>query len=156
MEYINHDRLLELLDYDPDSGVFTWKMSRAGSAKIGSIAGSINSAGYQLIGVDGTRYLAHRLAWFYCFQEWPAHIIDHINGIKTDNRLDNLQDVTQNKNIQKANRKLAASGFRNVKKVGNRYRAQIEVKGKTVHLGTFDTGEQASEYAKAYKKENNL
>ena len=156
MEYIKHDRLLELLGYNPDTGLFTWKVARKRLAKLGTEAGSTNGSGYRQISADGKIYLAHRLAWFYCFQEWPENNIDHINGIRTDNRLDNLQDVTQNKNIHKANRTISSSGFRNVRKIYNKYQAHIKVKGKTVHLGMFDTGEQASERVEAYKKEHNL
>lgn len=156
MEHIKYDRLLELLHYCPDTGIFTWKVARKRLAKLGTEAGTTNGSGYRQISVDGKVYLAHRLAWFYCFQEWPENIIDHINGIKTDNRLDNLQDVTQNKNIQKANKPLPSSGFRNVRKIYNRYQAQIKVNGKTIHLGMFDTGQEASEKVKAYKEENNL
>ena len=156
MEHIKHDRLLELLEYNPDTGIFIWKVNRKRLAKAGSIAGSINGKGYIQISVDGKLYLAHRLAWFYCFQEWPENIIDHINGIKSDNRLDNLQDVTQNKNIQKGSQKLSSSGFRNVRKVCNKYQAHIKVNGKTIHLGMFDSGQEASDYVKKYKEDNNL
>lgn len=156
MDHIKHDRLLELLEYDPDTGIFTWRVDRKRLAKAGSIAGSINGSGYRQISVDGKLYLAHRLAWFYCFQEWPENNIDHINGIRSDNRLYNLQDVPQNKNIQKANKKLSSSGFRNVRKISNKYQAHIKVNGKTIHLGMFDSGEEASVYVKKYKEENNL
>jgi hypothetical protein len=156
MEHIKHERLLELLSYNPDTGIFTWKVDRKRLAKANSIAGSVNGSGYRQISVDGKLYLAHRLAWFYCFQEWPEHIIDHINGIKDDNRLDNLQDISQNKNVRKANKKLSTSGYRNVRKVYNRYQAAIKIAGKTIHIGMYDTGEEASIAVENYKKELNL
>jgi hypothetical protein len=156
MKHIKHNRLLELLDYNPDTGLFTWKATRKRLAKVGTEAGSTNGSGYRQISVDGKLYLAHRLAWFYCFQEWPKNNIDHINGIRADNRLDNLQDVTQNKNIQKASRTVSSSGFRNVRKIYNKYQAHIKVRGKTIHLGMFDTGEQAFEKVKLYKEEHKL
>jgi hypothetical protein len=133
VNHITHERLLELLEYDPDTGIFKWKVNRKRLAKVGTTAGSINGSGYIHISVDGKLYLAHRLAWFYCFQEWPEKNIDHINGIRTDNRLDNLQDVSQ-----------------------NRYQAYIKVNGKTIHLGMFDTGEEAVARVVQYKEENNL
>jgi hypothetical protein len=156
MDHIKHDRLCELLDYCPETGEFTWKIARKRLAKEGSIAGSTNGSGYRQISVDGKLYLAHRLAWFYCFQEWPEKIIDHINGIKTDNRLDNLQDVSQSKNITKANRKVSKSGYRNVTKIYNRYQATIKVNGKSIHIGMFDSAEIASIAVEKYKKDNNL
>lgn len=153
---LTHETLLSLLEYDPDTGVFIWKVDRKRLAKTGTIAGSINGSGYRQISVNGKLYLAHRLAWFYCFKEWPYNVIDHINGIRTDNRLDNLQDVTQNKNVRKASRKLSSSGLRNVQKVHNRYTASIKVNGKSIYLGVFDSGEDASACVDRYKKENNL
>jgi len=156
MEHIKHDRLCELLYYCPDTGVFTWKVDRKRLAKAGTIAGATNGKGYRQISVDGKIYLAHRLAWFYCFQEWPSNVIDHINGIKDDNRLDNLQDVSQNKNISKANKSIGASGYRNVRKIYNRYQAAIKVNGKTIHIGMFDSGQLAYDAVQKYKRDNNL
>ena len=156
MEHIKHDRLCELLDYSPETGEFTWKVARKRLAKAGTIAGSTNGSGYRQISVDGNLYLAHRLAWFYCFQEWPLKVIDHINGIKDDNRLDNLQDVSQNTNVRKANTKTGVSGYRNVRKVYNRYQAAIKVSGKTIHIGMYDSAEIAHEAVEKYKKDNNL
>lgn len=68
MEHIKHERLCELLHYCPETGIFTWKVTRKGLAKAGTVAGSTNGRGYRQISVDGKLYLAHRLAWFYCFQ----------------------------------------------------------------------------------------
>lgn len=156
MNNISHERLLEVLEYDPATGIFIWKVNGRGLARAGSIAGSINGSGYRQIRVDGKLYLAHRLAWFYCFQEWPENIIDHINSIKDDNTLDNLQDVTQSVNIRKANSKIGSSGFRNVRKICNRYQAYIKVAGKTIHIGMFPSGEDAAEAVVAYRNENNI
>ena len=58
-------RLKELLDYQPDTGKFTWKINRTGFAKAGSYAGANKTGGYRQIRVDGTMYAAHRLAWLY-------------------------------------------------------------------------------------------
>lgn len=156
MEHIKHDRLCELLDYCPDTGIFTWKVDRKRLAKAGTPAGSTNGNGYRQISVDGKLYLAHRLAWFYCFQEWPTKIIDHINGVKDDNRLDNLQDISQNKNVSKANREIGKSGYKNVRKIYNRYQAAIKVQGKTIHIGMYDSGESAHAAVEKYRKDNNL
>lgn len=156
MDHIKHDRLCELLDYCPETGKFTWKIDRKRLAKAGTEAGSTNGNGYRQISVDGKLYLAHRLAWFYCFQEWPTKIIDHVNGIKDDNRLDNLQDISQNTNIRKANTKVGASGYRNVRKICNRYQAAIKVSGKTVHIGMYESAEIAHDAVEKYKRDNNL
>ena len=81
------ERLREVLDYDPDTGVFTRKVRTASSVKVGDVAGSLNGKGYIRIRVDGRLYFAHRLAWLYVHGEWPVDQVDHINGIKNDNRI---------------------------------------------------------------------
>jgi hypothetical protein len=93
-------RLSELLDYDPDTGVFVWKVSMRGVAK-GAVAGCLEKNRYIRISVDKTLYHAHRLAWFYVNGEWPSDVVDHINGNKSDNRIDNLQAVSQKVNVRK-------------------------------------------------------
>lgn len=154
MNHITHHRLCELLEYNPDTGIFIWKVDRKHLAKSGSKAGSINGSGYTQISVDGRLYLAHRLAWFYCFQEWPI-LIDHINRDRSDNRLDNLREVTQSINIHNSSDRPSKSGFRNATKVGNRYQSVIKINGKSIHLGMFDTAAEASNAAKAYRERLN-
>lgn len=145
-------RLRELLTYNPDTGEFIWNIDRKRLAKAGSTAGCINGSGYRQISVDGKVYLAHRLAWFYCFEEWPTLIIDHINRNKLDNRLDNLREVTQSVNLHNTSQKPSKTGFRNARKVGNKFQSEIKVNGKSIHLGMFNTAEEASAAAEAYRK----
>ena len=79
---ITWDRLVEILDYCPDTGIFRWKINK-GAYKPGDVAGGKPKAnGYLYIGLNNVRYLAHKLAWFYCFKEWPIEDIDHINRVK--------------------------------------------------------------------------
>lgn len=86
-------RVRELLDYDPATGDFTWKVSRA-KARMGHKAGFVYGKGYIAISIDGRVYYAHRLAWLHATGEWPVGVIDHINHDKRDNRFANLRDTS--------------------------------------------------------------
>ena len=103
--------------------------------------------------LDRIFYLEHRLAWFYVYKKWPEFQIDHINEIKTDNRIQNLRDVCQSKNLlnQSKPQKNSSTNLRGVSfsKTRNKYRAQIMISGKQNHLGWFDSAECAY---KAYLK----
>jgi hypothetical protein len=95
---LDHSALRALLDYDPDTGVFTWRNPRTYWHKVGDVAGSVNGRGYRILGICGRYYAEHRLAWFYVHGAWPTHTIDHINRVRTDNRIANLRDVTMREN----------------------------------------------------------
>ena len=153
---ITWEELNKVLEYDPYTGEFMWMESRKKSALKGTRAGSVNGSGYEQIHLGTKLYLSHRLAWFYCFKEWPEHNIDHIDRVRSNNILDNLRDVTQSINIHNSISKPSKTGFRNARKVGNKYQSEIKVNGKSIHLGMFNTGEEASQAAKDYRKLNNL
>lgn len=136
----------ELLSYDPDTGIFTWKGSSRGHAK-GAIAGCCSCYGYILIHVHSRMYRAHRLAWFITHGSWPENQIDHINGVKHDNRLLNLRDVTPTKNSE--NLHLARPGSRSGllgahwDRNNKKFVARIVVKKKPMYLGRYATAEEA-------------
>ena len=88
--------LRSFLRYDPETGYFT-RLIAAPKAPEGSIAGTVLPTGYRLVRVDYARFLAHRLAWFYVYGEWPEEI-DHINRRKDDNRLVNLRCADRHTN----------------------------------------------------------
>lgn len=144
-------RVHELLDYDPESGVFTWRVS-AGTASAGSIAGSINGTGYRQIWVENKSYKAHRLAWLYVHGAWPSRELDHINQIRDDNRIANLREATRSENcLNKPLQSNNSSGFRGVSwyPPSGMWVARIKRNGKQKHLGYFPTAEAASA---AYQK----
>lgn len=96
---ITHARLLELLHYNPDTGVFTWRQNRGGKIKSGDAAGCING-GYMQIMVDYKHYASHRLAWFYVNGEWPIGDIDHEDLDGFNNKIKNLREATIQQNGQ--------------------------------------------------------
>ena len=87
-------RLKKLLSYNTDTGEFRWRVTRRGAARAGSVAGCVRHDGYVRIAIDGKRYLAHRLAWLYVHGELVPEL-DHANGVRSDNRLDNLRPATR-------------------------------------------------------------
>jgi len=94
---ISHTRLLEILDYDPKTGIFRWKIS-AGRAKAGSVAGTRLANGYWHVMIDYKYHSSHRLAWFYVTRAWPKDAIDHKNGNQGDNSFENLREATRAQN----------------------------------------------------------
>lgn len=142
--------LQSILEYNPDTGVFKWKalVSQTQNKRtIGSVAGCINKLGYCTIGIKGKLYKGQRLAWLYMTGEWPIHDIDHINGVRSDNRFSNLRDITRTHNAQ--NRRSVGSrttsGYLGVSWCWTRllWLAHISVYGKQKHLGYFGTPEDA-------------
>ena len=94
------ERLRELLHYDSDTGVFTWRVYRSPGAKKGDVAGCVNEGGYIATQVDRKHYLSHRLAWLYVYGAWPIDEIDHKDGNPANNHIANLRDVTRLTNSQ--------------------------------------------------------
>lgn len=143
---ISHSRLLELLDYNCDTGLFTWLRPTSNRIGAGSAAGA-SCRGYLQIQLDGKIYRAHRLAWFYVFESWPLQVIDHIDGNRQNNAILNLRDTSQFENTR--NLGLASnnsSGFHGVSFVtkSKLWAAHIMVNGKSTYLGAFKTPEVAS------------
>lgn len=142
---ISHDRLKQLLDYDPDTGAFRWKITK-GRAKSGQFAGATDAYGYRVIRVDGVLYKAHRLAWLHVHGEWPNGLLDHINRAPGDNRLCNLREATQSENMHNANRK-SVSGVPGVRwrPERNKWVAQIRVGYRSHMIGAFASKQEAIE-----------
>lgn len=140
----------ELLDYDPETGVFTWRDHRSSRVRAGDVAGHVGRNGYRRIKIGGVHYLAHRLAWLYMTGGWPPEEVDHRNGCKDDNRFDNLRcaSSSQNKWNKGANitNPLGLRGVTHVKRgLSKPYRAVIKVGEQSRHLGYFETAEEAHE-----------
>lgn len=133
------------LHYNPETGIFT-RIKENGTAHIGDIAGTLSQTGYIYISVKGKGHRAHRLVWLYLYGKFPDRLIDHINGIRHDNRLCNLRECskaenTVNSKIDKRNK----LGFKGVRKSGNNFSARATIDYKEYHLGNFKTKEEASD-----------
>lgn len=139
---ITQDRLKEILHYDPETGVFTNRVSRSGVYE-GEIAGSKNGKGYWFVCVDGVNIPAHQAAWFYMTGEWPPTLIDHEDQCKTNNvwgnlRLANNAENCRNVRVNKRN-KTGVRGvlYRERKGRNPEWWASIRVDRKLIHLGIF-------------------
>jgi hypothetical protein len=139
-------RLLEVLHYDPETGIFTRKISLAYNAAVGDPVGHISGDGYLHASIDGKKYKLHRLAWLYMMGEWPPEQLDHKNMWRTDNRWDNLREATNAENNRnrgaQSNNRSGLKGASWVAKAG-RWQARIVVNGQRKYLGLFDTAEEA-------------
>jgi len=141
------EHLKEMLHYNPETGVFTWRVSRRGTAKQGTEAGSVNGDGYRRITINGSKFLAHRLAWLYVHGVLPENELDHKNRDKDANWIANLREATRVENTRNKRRNSNnTSGFKGVSwhRAAKKFCADIGIAGKTIHLGLFETAEAAS------------
>lgn len=144
---VTADRVRQVLHYNPDTGVFTWKETLSRRAVKGKVAGVVANNGYIHIGVDEGVYLAHRLAWLYVYGVWPTKEVDHINQRKTDNRISNLREVTRAENMQnrskvRADNSTGATGVYWCKQ-RDRWLVKVSINGKTVQVGRYKDFDEA-------------
>lgn len=138
-------RLQQLLSYDQSSGAFSWVASNSNRALAGAVAGTFCKNGYRYIGVDGTQYLAHRLAWVYMTGEAPPAEIDHIDTNRTNNAWSNLRSCGRRMNAENQRRpnSRGTTGFLGVTRSRGRFKAQIQTHGRNKGLGLYETPELA-------------
>ena len=155
MSKLDSTRLRELLEYNPDTGVFTWRVAAHRNASSNKVAGYVGANGYRTIRVDGQGYSAHRLAWQYTHGVPPTDSIDHINGVRDDNRIANLREATQAQNTQNRKRPQGKNPYLGVYWYAqrNKWRAIIVLDGHSKHIGLFTTAEEARDAYLAAKKE---
>lgn len=147
---ITQARLKELFDYDNQTGNLIWKIQPRGRWKLkGKAAGTASSNGYMQINADCHIYRTHRLVWLWHYGTFPKNHIDHVNGVRTDNRIENLREVTRSENMQNlkkatARNKLGFVGVSTHKNGGEKkYFARVQLNGKSYSCGYYATPEEA-------------
>ena len=150
---ITQEQLKARYTYIPSTGLFVSNI-KTNKHNVGDFVGHINSKGYVVIKCYKQTYKAHRLAFLYMTGNFPLNDVDHINGNKSDNRWENIRDVSKCINLQ--NRKGPASNSKlkllGVNKQGTKYKAQICLFGKKKHLGMFSSPEEAHKVYVEYKE----
>lgn len=144
-------KLKSRLVYEPETGLFKYKHDH-NRMKAGDIAGRPNTNGHIQISIDGVRYMAHTLAWFYMTGFYPDFIVDHKDRVYDNNRWTNLRKATHSENA--ANSRTPCNNTSGMRGVHfdlrkNKWIAQISFQGKKKHLGTFNFPEDAQN---AYNK----
>lgn len=146
MRRLTQSELKSVLRYNPETGVFIWVKKSSRNIKYGQVAGSRHGNGYVCIGLNGKIHKAHRLAWLFVNGYLPEQDIDHINGVKYDNRIVNLREVSQSCNTKNCgNLASNKSGVKGVywNRAGGKWRAQITVMGKKYELGSYGDFDEA-------------
>jgi hypothetical protein len=141
------DRICEFLNYNAETGKFTWIKAACSRFQPGSTVGRIDRDGYIIIGLDGYEFRAHRIAWLLTHGYMPECYIDHINGDPSDNRILNLRLANFSQNGMNAKAKKNSSGFKGVvwHKRDQKWIARIRVNRKPIHIGAFKNLEDAVE-----------
>lgn len=151
---LTREEIVQLLDYNPETGVFTWKKTRRGLAR-GSVAGSVIWSGHRRITIGKKQYFAHKLAWLWVHGEIPECDLDHANRCRDDNRIVNLRKATRSENLANTWRSTNTSGYKGASKIAgtDKWLATIKVMGKSRYLGRFSSPQKAHEaYMDAARK----
>jgi len=156
---ITKEIVLDRLDFDAEKGIFTWKRFMGGSAKAGSVAGSLDTKGYIQICIKKKLYLAHRLVWLITHGVWPDHHIDHIDMNPLNIKPSNLRKCSHSQNHQNTKvRSDSSSGVTGVSfsKLSGKWLAYINVSGKRYRLGLFECMDDAIKARVKAKEEMHL
>jgi hypothetical protein len=134
---MTQDYVKELFHYK-DGNLF-WRVRRKG-VRVGNVAGSHDSDGYLQVRVDGKRYLAHRLVFLYHHGYMPEHEVDHIDRSRSNNRIENLREVSRSCNARNSTqRSQTSSGVKGLtwNKRDKKWFVQIAVHGTVKYLGIY-------------------
>lgn len=140
---LTFERVNEVLDYDPATGIFRWKIKLSDRSPLGKIAGGPIKKHWR-IRIDGHYYLAHRLAWLIMTGKWPSGEVDHENRTGRDNRWRNLREATHSQNHANGSlRSDNTTGYKGVMRARGRFVAIAVKGGKRYFAGYHDTPELA-------------
>ena len=155
---VNEQIIREALDYNPETGELTWRVrppSHFLTKKLfkiwnkrysGKKAGSFRKDGYLQVKLNRKPYLNHRISWFLYYGCFPNNQIDHANGVKTDNRIQNLRDVTHQQNAMNRKKEIrnnsGVTGVRFSKRL-KKWRSEIKCKSKYYYIGVFENFDDA-------------
>lgn len=146
MRMLTVDYLKSILHYDPETGRWSYLVSTSYRNVVGGDAGFINGQGYRIIKIKGRAYKAHRLAIFYMTGQWPDSFVDHRDMNRSNNRWGNIRQATPSQN--QVNTRLRSDNKTGYKGVGWHKRdkiwsARIGLSGRLIHLGNFQSKEEA-------------
>lgn len=143
---LRSDYLKTILHYDPETGIFTWKIkTRRGQQNIGDRAGHVSpKSGYRTIRIDGKLYRAGRLAWLYMTGAWPKKIIDHRDRDRSNDRWENLREATRSQNNSNVT-PYGKTGVLGVYEDRSGFYGLVMVNGKRHYAGRFKTLAEAAE-----------
>jgi hypothetical protein len=147
--------LREAMAYDHDTGSLTWIVNASTSAKAGTNVGATCNKGYIVTKFKGVQLKAHRVAFALFHGRWPDQFLDHVNGVRSDNRICNLREASFEVNRQNTRhaQRNSQTGVLGVRVRRGRFVAQLQVQGRTLHLGTFDDAHAAhAAYVAAKRK----
>jgi hypothetical protein len=153
---ITKEELKSQVNYDQETGIFTWKVRNSNRIRIGDQAGNYHNGGYIEMQLLGQRHLAHRLAWLYVYGYTPK-LIDHIDGNKLNNKISNLREASYSENAYNSKiRSDNKSGVRCVSwdKVRQSWEVRVKIDGKLKHFGNYKELDDAAKVAKKIRKEH--
>jgi hypothetical protein len=134
------DHLREIIHYDPETGVFTWRIRPSQRTFAGDVTGvAVRKDGYCSVKIGRQSYKAHRLAWLYMTGEWPEHEVDHRDRNRANNVWRNLRAATKKQNQEnRTPRRDSSSGVTGVlwSNRDQAWRATIVIEGRKRHIGT--------------------
>lgn len=140
---ITHRELLDVLDYDPETGIFRWKI-KTKRIKVGDIAGSVHKGiGHPIIGYNRELYLKRRLAWFYYYGVWPDPDVVQVDKNPANTKISNLREASK---AQTAVTRVLTqkSGRRGVYLCHGKYQARVCFRGKIEYLGSYINKDDAA------------